>query len=50
MNGLMIDIFSLSHNEFVVVVQLLSHVRLFETLWTVDHQASLYMEFSGKEY
>ena len=26
--------------EEVVVVQLLSHVRLFETAWTATHQAS----------
>ena len=27
-----------------------SHVRLFETLWTVAHQASLSMRFSRQEY
>ena len=27
-----------------------SHVQLFETLWTVAHQASLSMGFSRKEY
>ena len=31
-------------------VQSLSHVRLFATLWTVAHQASLSMGFSGQEY
>ena len=29
---------------------LLSHVRLFATLWTVAHQGSLSMEFSRQEY
>ena len=29
---------------------LLSHVRLFETPWTVAHQAPLSMEFSRQEY
>ena len=29
---------------------LLSHVRLFATLWTVVHQAPLSMEFSRQEY
>ena len=31
-------------------VQSLSHVRLFATLWTVAHQASLSMGFSRQEY
>ena len=31
-------------------VQSLSCVRLFVTLWTIDCQASLSMEFPGKEY
>ena len=30
--------------------QLLSHVQLFVTLWTVACQASLFMRFSGQEY
>ena len=30
--------------------QSLSHVRLFETLWTVAHQAPLFMGFSRQEY
>ena len=30
--------------------QLLSHVRLFATPWTVDHQAPLFVEFSRQEY
>ena len=30
--------------------QLLSHVQLFATLWTVTHQAPLSMEFSRQEY
>ena len=30
--------------------QLLGHVQLFVTPWTVDWQAPLLMEFSGQEY
>ena len=30
--------------------QLLNHVRLFETLWTIACQAPLFMGFSGEEY
>ena len=33
----------------VVIVSSLSHVRLFVTLWTVAHQASLCMGFSRQE-
>ena len=33
-----------------VCVCVLSHVRLFETLWTVSHQAPLSMGFSRQEY
>ena len=33
-----------------VNVQLLSHVQLFETPWTVAHQAPLSMGFSRQEY
>ena len=33
-----------------VHAQLLSSVQLFATPWTVAHQASLSMEFSGQEY
>ena len=38
--------------SFVVVVifQLLSHVRLFVTPWTVAHQAPLSMGFPRQEY
>ena len=36
--------------DMIVVVQLLSHVRLFATLWMVTHQASLSMDFSRQEY
>ena len=32
------------------VVKLLSRVRLFETRWTVAHQAPPSMEFSRQEY
>ena len=31
-------------------ILLLSHVRLFATLWTIAHQASLSMGFSRQEY
>ena len=31
-------------------MKLLSHVRLFATLWTVAYQASTSMEFSRQEY
>ena len=34
----------------VVVVQSLSHVRLFATPWTVAHQAPLSMGFPRQEY
>ena len=33
-----------------VYVCVLYQVRLFEILWTVDHQAPLSMEFSRQEY
>ena len=33
-----------------VKVKSLSHVRLFVTLWTVDYQAPLSIEFSRQEY
>ena len=33
-----------------VCVQSLSHVRFFATLWTVAHQAPLFMGFSRQEY
>ena len=35
---------------FVVVTQLLSHVQLFTTPWTIAHQVPLSMEFYRKEY
>ena len=35
---------------FPVKVELLSHVRLFATPWTVAHQAPPSMEFSRQEY
>ena len=31
-------------------INLLSHVRLFATPWTIAHQAPLTMEFSRQEY
>ena len=37
-------------SEVTVKVKLLSHIRLFATLWTVSYQASLSMGFSKQEY
>ena len=37
------------HNCFVVVIQLLSHVRLFATPWTITHRASLSFTVSWSE-
>ena len=34
----------------VVVIELLSHVQLFVTLWTIALQAPLSMEFSRQKY
>ena len=34
----------------IVIVKLLSHVLLFETPWTVAHQAPPSIEFSRQEY
>ena len=34
----------------LVVIQLLSHVRLFETPWTVARKAPLSMGFPRQEY
>ena len=39
-----------SRVKIFCVCQLLSRVRLFETPWTVAHQAPLSMEFSRQEY
>ena len=39
-----------NHIKFVCMVSRFSFVQLFVTLWTVAHQASLYMEFSRQEY
>ena len=39
-----------SWSQWSVYAQLLSHVRLFGTPWTVAHQAPLSMEFSRQEY
>ena len=36
--------------ELCVRAQSLSHVRLFETLWTIAHQTPLSMGFSSQEY
>ena len=48
----MVVCFFLSPNKraCVCVLNLLSCVRLFETSWTVAHQAFLSMEFSRQEY
>ena len=50
-----VDSLPLSHQGspmlFILCVwQSLSHVRFFETPWTVAHQAPLSMEFSRQEY
>ena len=39
---------SLHLSPYFVVVQSLSHVRLFLTLWTTAHQPPLSMDFPGK--
>ena len=39
-----------THTNIAAAVQLLSHVQLFETLWTVVHQAPLSMGFTKQEY
>ena len=47
---------SLNHSEFIkavvpcICVCVLSHARLFVTLWTVAYQAPLSMGFSRQEY
>ena len=41
---------NLSIVRLCVWAQLLSHVQLFATPWTVAHWAPLSMEFSGQEY
>ena len=38
------------HVSTVVVVQLISCIQLFATLWTVTHQTSLPMGFPRQEY
>ena len=38
------------NNRYNLHACVLSHVQLFETLWTVAHQASLSMEVSKQEY
>ena len=47
---LLLEMLLLMHELLLVIVQLLSHVRLFATPWTVAHQASLSMGFSKQEY
>ena len=42
--------FLLKYSWFVVVVELLTHVWLFMTPWTVAHQAPLTIGFSRQEY
>ena len=45
------DVHSLTHRFWsLCLCQLLSDVWLFETPWTLGHQASLSMEFSRQEY
>ena len=41
---------ALAGGFFVCVLSHFSCVRLFETLWTIAHQASLSMGFSRQEY
>ena len=38
------------HKGYVVIVQLLNHIHLFVTPWTLVSQAPLSMGFSRKEY
>ena len=45
-----IRLFQYLHVCMRVHSQLLSHVRLFETLWTIARLAPLSMEFSRQEY
>ena len=40
-------VFKYQPNDWNVVVQFLSHVQLFETPWTVAHEASLSFTISG---
>ena len=41
---------SIRSKPVTVLVSVLSHVRLFATLWTVAHQAPLSMGFSRQEH
>ena len=36
--------------NFVVIIQLQSHIQLFATLWTIAHQAPTSMGFCRQEY
>ena len=47
---LMVNLWTVLFNSSVLRVCMLSSVQLFETPWTVDYQASLYMELSRQEY
>ena len=47
---LLLQMLLLMHKLLLIVVQLLSHVQLFATPWTVAHQASPSMGFSRQEY
>ena len=40
----------MAENPVVVIVELLSHVQLFETPWTAARQAPLSMGFPRQEY
>ena len=44
------DFFFFFQNNLRIHAQLLSHVQLFVTPWTVAHQAPLSMEISRQEY
>ena len=52
LHGILLTAISYSYgaSESPVLCQLLSHVRLFVTPWTIAHQASLSMGFSRQEY
>ena len=43
-------IFRTNDSKYSMFIQLLSHVRHFATLWTIDHQTPLSMGFSRQEY
>ena len=46
----MSNVFVLTHLKKHATLNCFSHVQLFATLWTVAHQAPLFMEFFRQEY